>query len=176
MDKTVEGKNIYHSTKIPQKVILTMKEMNSNYLTTLQKKIAKKIEGRCITEGYVRPQSVRIYTHSCGLISDKDTIEFDTIVDCDTAMFVAGTLVEAKVKSVILAGVLAEHPHIEPSPFVLYLLKEHQSLNNPNVMDPLNQLKVGDIFTARVTFQQLKLNQEQLELTGELAVTYHEAS
>ena len=163
--------SIFHPNRISQKVFFTfreLQEMTPHIDETLRKKIANNIEGKCIKDGYVRPNSVKIHTYSTPEVGDADTVSFNVIINCETTMFTKDCVIQARVKKVLLPGIMAESHEYDPSPFLLYILKEHQDLTDPNSNNPLDKLKEGDIITAQVTYQTLVLNNAQLQLTGKL--------
>jgi DNA-directed RNA polymerase subunit E'/Rpb7 len=69
--------------------------------------IVSKTEGKCIVEGFIRPDSVRILTYSSGKVS-TGMVEFQTTFECMVCYPVDGMLVECICKTITKAGIHAE--------------------------------------------------------------------
>ena len=65
---------IYSKILITRKVPLNIIHVGSNIKQTLEKVIASEIEGKCIVEGYIKPNSTKILTYSSGEISGINVI------------------------------------------------------------------------------------------------------
>lgn len=72
----------------------------------MEKKIQAKIEGKCIEQGFIRPNSVVVKSYSCGLINSAN-VEFQVVFECNICHPVEGMLIECDVKTVTKAGIHA---------------------------------------------------------------------
>ena len=97
--KTIRRKkpvDIYHSTMITKKVSVPISNIGKNLSETLEAILRSECEGRCIAEGYVKPNSTKILTYSCGLIN-SDTIVFEVILECMICLPVEGMHIECNI-------------------------------------------------------------------------------
>ena len=97
---------VYIKSLLTQKVILSINEIGKNTKQNLEKKIQAKIEGKCIEQGFIRPNSVVVKSYSCGLINSAN-VEFQVVFECNICHPVEGMLIECDVKTVTKAGIHA---------------------------------------------------------------------
>jgi DNA-directed RNA polymerase subunit E'/Rpb7 len=104
-DRTVYG--VYIKSMLTMKVSLSITEVGKNIKQNLEKAISSKTEGKCIAEGFIRPNSVKVLSYSSGNVNG-DIIEFQTVFECMICHPVEGMLIKAKCKTVTKAGIHAE--------------------------------------------------------------------
>ena len=97
---------VYIKSLLTQKVILSINEIGKNTKQNLEKKIQANIEGKCIEQGFIRPNSVAVKSYSSGLINSSN-IEFIVVFECYICHPVEGMLIECEVKTVTKAGIHA---------------------------------------------------------------------
>lgn len=97
---------VYIKSLLTQKVILSINEIGKNTKQNLEKKIQAKIEGKCIEQGFIRPNSVAVKSYSSGLINSAN-VEFQVVFECNICHPVEGMLIECDVKTVTKAGIHA---------------------------------------------------------------------
>lgn len=98
---------VYARNMISTKIHLKMREVGSATKQNLERKILQKTEGKCIPEGYVRQDSVKIISYSSGVIK-MNVIEFQVVFDCLICNPVEGMIVECTTKTITKAGIHAE--------------------------------------------------------------------
>jgi DNA-directed RNA polymerase subunit E'/Rpb7 len=98
---------VYSRNMISMKIHLKMSEVGSTTKQNLERKILQKTEGKCIPEGYVRQDSVKIISYSSGVIK-MNVIEFQVVFDCLICNPVEGMIVECNTKTITKAGIHAE--------------------------------------------------------------------
>ena len=89
------------------KVALSMNEIGQNIKQNLERMISKQTEGKCIAEGFIRPNSIQLINYSSGVITN-DFIEFQTVFECMVCYPVEGMLMECNAKTITKAGIHAE--------------------------------------------------------------------
>jgi hypothetical protein len=71
----------YIKSILSTKVLLSITEVGKNIKQNLEKVIVSKVEGRCIVEGYIRPDSINILTYSAGKVQNGK-VEFQITYEC----------------------------------------------------------------------------------------------
>lgn len=104
-EQTVYG--VYIKSMLTMKVSLSITEVGRNIKQNLEKTISSKTEGKCIAEGFIRPNSVKVISYSSGNING-DIIEFQTVFECMICHPVEGMLIECNTKTITKAGIHAE--------------------------------------------------------------------
>jgi hypothetical protein len=80
----------------------------------VEKIISKKTEGKCITDGFIKPNSVKIVNYSSGVING-DLVEFHTLFECMVCHPVEGMLIECQTKTITKASSFLNPNFINPS-------------------------------------------------------------
>ena len=161
--KEILIKPIYSRGLITRNVILPITNIGKNIKETLENSIAFNFEGKCLVEGFIRPNSSKIITYSSGLIERGNQISFEIIFECDICFPVEGTKINCIAKNITKAGIRAESAFDVPSPIVVFIARDHQY----NIAD-FGSIKEDDKFTVRVIGQRFELNDKFVSIIGEL--------
>lgn len=120
----------YIPSILSMKIILTINEIGRNIKQNLERMIVSKTEGKCIVEGYIRPDSVRILTYSSGKVH-LGTVEFHTTFECMVCHPVEGMLVKCRCKTITKAGIHAEVVDKKGNtPITVFVARDHHILNH----------------------------------------------
>ena len=145
---------VYVRSMLNRKVVLKITEIGKNIGTNLQKLIVSNTEGKCIPEGYIRPNSVKVMAYSSGKIKD-DHVEFDVVYECLLCYPLVDMIVECTVTNVTHAGI---HSHVKDKdsdniPITVFIARDH---NNTNKL--FNSVKEGAKIEARIIGVRFELN------------------
>ena len=97
-----EVKSVYSRCLNTIKVSLPIQSVGNNLTQNLENYIKFMVEGKCIVEGFVKRDSVRIITNSSGLLLG-DKVRFEVVYECLVCFPVSGMLLNciAKLKSIL---------------------------------------------------------------------------
>jgi len=157
-----EIRTVYSLSQITKKIALPINAIGRNLQQTIEETIAAMVEGKCIVEGYVKPHSVRVITYSSGLIKGTEVV-FDAVFECEVCFPVAGMLFNCIAKNITKAGIRAESVDETPSPFVLFVARDHFYAS-----DYFNSIEENEKFTARVIAQRFELNDKYVSIIAEI--------
>ena len=153
--------DIFHNTMITKKISVPIHNVGKNIRVTLETIISSEIEGKCIAEGYVKEQSTRIMTYSCGVVTSSK-IMFDIVFECMICLPVEGMHINCVAKNITKAGIRAETEDT-PSPVVIFVARDHHaSLAKFGKVVPGRKIKV------RVIGQRYELNDKYISIIAEL--------
>lgn len=155
--------SIYSRCLLTRKVVLPIINIGKNIDEVIEEYIHNKFEGKCIVEGYVKPNSSKIIRYSCGTIERGNSVVFEVVFECDICFPVEGMLVSCVIKNYGQAGIRAESSTDVPSPIVVFVAKDHHYNSQQ-----FNELQVGDTITVRVIGQRFELNDKFVSIIGEL--------
>jgi hypothetical protein len=113
-------------------------------------KIKQSVEERCIEDGYVKKDSVKLLTLSAGLFS-ADKIKYTATYECLICLPVEGMPIRCVAKSISNGGIRAVIADEEVSPVVVFVARETTDAD-------LSKYKEGDVFDAIVFGVQYELN------------------
>jgi DNA-directed RNA polymerase subunit E'/Rpb7 len=161
--KDVKSQNIYSRCLLTRKIVLPITFIGKNLEEVIEEYIHSNFEGKCLVEGFVKPNSCKIIRYSSGIIERGNNIVFEVVFECDICFPVEGMLISCVVKNVVKAGVRAESSSDVPSPVVVFVAKDHH-FN----MQQFNDIQVGDIINVRVIGHRFELNDKYVSIIGEL--------
>jgi len=155
-------KTVYSPCQITKNILLPMTAIGKNLQQTLENTIAKMVGGKCIVEGYVRPGSIKIITFSSGIVKGEKIL-FDVVFNCEVCYPVAGMNLNCVAKNITKAGIRAESSDEQPSPFILFIARDHYYAS-----DYFNSIEENEKFVARVIAQRFELNDKYVSIIAEL--------
>lgn len=159
--KKVVAVDIFHNSMITKKISVPIHNVGKNIRETLEKIIANDIEGKCIAEGYVKENSTRIMTYSCGVVHSNNVV-FDVVFECSVCLPVEGMHINCVAKNITKAGIRAETED-SPSPVVIFVARDHNATNNKFAkVTPGRKIKI------RVIGQRYELNDKYISIIAEL--------
>lgn len=157
--------NLFVSSILDQKLTLPMEQLGGEIEPILQNEIAGIVEGRCGKDGYVRKNSVKLLSYSCGLVK-KERIEFNVSYSCDVFLPCAGMILENCVVTANLesAGIEAKSM-LNPNVFVVFVYRDHDIDDEQNWSH-----KTGDRIKIRVVDYDFEIYDEHMTIIGEIIV------
>jgi DNA-directed RNA polymerase subunit E'/Rpb7 len=160
---TLDNSHVYIRSLLTQKTVLKYDEVNSELFHILEEKIKKLNEGKCIKEGYVKNNSVKLLTYSSGELFDNKIL-FECVFECLITNPVESTIIYCITKSITKVGVRAELiVDDDQSPYVIFIARDHHYNN-----EAFSQIKENDIIQVRVLGQRYELNDKFISIIAEL--------
>lgn len=155
--------SVYSRCLITRTIVIPIISIGKNIKQTIENNIAANFEGKCIVEGYVKPNSSKLISYSSGLIDWAVNIVFEVVFECEVCFLVEGTLIQCTAKNITKAGIRAESSIDVPSPVVVFIARDHHYNNQY-----FNSIQEGDKFQVRVIGQRFELNDKFVSIIGEL--------
>lgn len=153
----------YIKSLLTKKVILHITEVGKNIKQNLEDKIVYMVEGKCIEEGFIRPNSVRIISYSCGIINTEN-IEYQAVFECFICHPVEGMEIICNVKTITKAGIHAEYTDTnDVIPIVIFIARDHHYNDKY-----FGSIKESTKIKARVIGIRYELNDPQICVIGKL--------
>jgi DNA-directed RNA polymerase subunit E'/Rpb7 len=160
---------VYIKSLLVTNVLLSISEIGKNVKKNLEAKIVSKTEGRCIAEGFIQPNSVRVLSYSSGIVN-SEFIEFHTSYECMICHPVEGMLIECDTKTITKAGIHAEV--ITDGgivPVTVFVARDH---NNTSLH--FNSIKENTKIAVKVIGIRYELNDPYICVIGKLTDGRHE--
>jgi DNA-directed RNA polymerase subunit E'/Rpb7 len=160
--KIQKSTEIYTPAIMSKTIMLPFRLYDKNIYTTLLKHIKMKLEGYCLKEGYVKPDSVEIIEYSPGSIMGEN-VKFQVSLQCMVCHPVEGMIIDCSVKNVTKAGIRAEISKYEKSPLVIFVARDHHYDNVE-----FNNIKEDDIIQVKIIGMRFELNDTYVSVIAEL--------
>jgi DNA-directed RNA polymerase subunit E'/Rpb7 len=155
--------SIYSRCLINRKVMLPITAIGRNLAETIEQNVRTTFEGKCIIEGFVKVNSIKIVTYSSGTIERGNIIAFEVVFECEVCFPVEGMIINCVAKNITKAGIRAESADESPSPIIVFLVKDHH-YNVPYFME----VEEGQQINVRIIGQKFELNDKYISIIGEL--------
>jgi DNA-directed RNA polymerase subunit E'/Rpb7 len=160
-DRKIFG--VYTNSVLNMKVSLSIREVGKNTKQNLERAISNKTEGKCISEGFIRPNSVRVISYSNGVVNNE-FVEFQTVFECMVSHPVEGMLIECITKTITKAGIHAEvKDDTGVIPITVFVARDHHISNNMFM-----NVKETDKLVVRVIGVRFQLNDPFISVLAEL--------
>jgi len=154
----------YSKSIINKNISLPITLVGKNISEIIEKYLKENYEGKCIVEGYIKKDSIRVVSHSSGLV-ESNFIIFCVLFECEIYFPVANMKISCVVKNITKAGIRGESDVENPSPFVVFIARDFQ-YNIPYFQN----LKEGDKFIAKIIGQRFELNDKYISIIAEVVV------
>ena len=159
--KKARSGGIFNKSLLVRRIPLMLQYVGNSIKDNLEKKISADLEGKCTTEGYIKPDSVSVLTFSSGEIKGNN-IMFETSFECLVCNPVEGMLINCTAKNITKAGIRAELD-MDPSPLVIFIARDHHF--SDAVFAQINE---GDVVKVRVIGQRYELNDKNISIIASL--------
>jgi DNA-directed RNA polymerase subunit E'/Rpb7 len=120
---------VYVRSLLSMKVILKITEIGRQVKQNLERKIIQQTEGKCIPQGFIRPNSVRVVSYSSGNIQSEN-IEFTTVYECLVCHPVENMRIDCTARTITKAGIHAEVvTDNNVVPLTVFIARDHNYMN-----------------------------------------------
>ena len=159
--KSRKDNKLYTNIIITRKVNIPMINIGSNLKLNMLKLIENQIAGKCIMEGFVKPNSIEIMSYSNG-IQENETIKFQVVFQCLVCNPSEGQLITCVAKNITKAGIRAEVDD-ENNPLIIFVARDHNYLSKS-----FSNTKEGQEIVVRVLGQRFELNDKNISVIADL--------
>jgi hypothetical protein len=164
-------KQINYDILIPFVLINMHASSRENIMALLHTTLISCIEGRCITEGFIKPHSTRIIDFKCGKIVAKN-VQFNIVIECLVCNPQPQSIITCVAKNITQAGIRAVSDD-EYSPIVVYITRDFGVESDKSYY---NSIKEGDKINTRVIGKRFEMNDKHIQIIGFLVQPKKERS
>jgi DNA-directed RNA polymerase subunit E'/Rpb7 len=159
----LDNSHIFMRSLLTQKIVLSFNEINNNIYNILEAKIKNFNENKCIKEGFIKNNSVKLLTYSSGELFGNKVL-FECVFECLITNPVESMLINCVAKSLTKVGVRAELVLDDgSSPYIIFIARDHHYNN-----EMFSQIKENDILQVRILGQRYELNDKFISVIAEL--------
>jgi DNA-directed RNA polymerase subunit E'/Rpb7 len=160
---------VYVRSILNTKLALNITEIGRNLSQNLENLIRLKYEGKCISEGFIRPNTVRVLSYSSGLVKD-DHVEFCVVYECLVCYPVKDMVVKCTVSEVTKAGLHAFVKDFDSDniPITVFIARDHHSTS-----PYFSSIKENAVIEARIIGVRFELNDPSITTIASLIEKKH---
>lgn len=160
----IRQSDIYIRSMLTTRVLIPMANIGRHIKTLLERELQYRVEGKCIAEGFVRPNTVAVVSYSAGIVKNEN-VEFTVVYECDICHPVENLVLECTTKTVTKAGIHAtvhdERNDIEP--ITVFVARDHHYTSKY-----FSRIKENEKITVRVIGVRFELNDTCVYVIAEL--------
>ena len=154
---------VYYKSLLERKVCLNITEIGKNVKNNIEKKLEFMLSGKCVDEGYIRPNSVRIVSYSSGII-ETNVVQFYVVFECMVCLPVEGMEIYCICKTITKAGIHAQVLDEDKNmPVTMFIARDHHHLD-----DRFSKIKEGEKIKSRVIGIRYELEDDFICAIGKL--------
>ena len=154
---------VYMKSILDRKMSLSITEIGKNVKANLEAKLGATMGGKCVNEGFIRPNSMRILNYSSGLINNN-VVEFHVVFETMVCLPTENMKIECICKTMTKAGI---HAHViddeKNIPITMFIARDHHHLD-----DRFSKIKEGDKITSKVICVRYELDDDYISVLGRL--------
>jgi DNA-directed RNA polymerase subunit E'/Rpb7 len=154
------GVGIYMQNILTRKVKLSFTSVGSNLVENISLDLSNHIEGKCVPEGFIKRNSIRIVNYSAGIITGK-FVTFTVVFECLVCRPVEGMKFKTIIKNITKAGIRCETME-NPSPVVVFIARDHHFKSKE-----FSQLNLEEQVTVKVIGIRYELNDPYISVIAE---------
>jgi len=157
--------NLYFENENSYTTTIPPGDMCNNITEILTKQIKQEIEGKCINEGYIKRDSIRIIKRSVGRIMDMQfngNIIYNIIYTAGVCNPHEGMVLKCYVENINKMGIMA-YIKDDNSPLNILLAKQHHQDN-----DYFTELRENDEIFVSILGKRFEFGDEKISIIGRL--------
>ena len=152
---------LYTDSLLTKSVQIPMSECGKN-ITEILEHTLRPLEGKCVTEGYVKKGSIRVVNFSSGLMKDYYVV-FTVVFECKIAVPFNNQELNCIVETNTIAGLQCKLYPDEESPFIIFLAKDHH-MEDKTFFD----CTIGSILKVNVIGKRYSVNDMTISVIAKL--------
>ena len=152
---------INYDILIPFVLVNMHASSRENIMALLHNTLISCIEGRCITEGFIKPHSTRIIDFKCGKIIAKN-VQFNIVIECLVCNPHPQSIIRCVAKNITQAGIRAVSDD-EYSPIVVYITRDFGIESDKMYY---HSIKEGDNINIKVIGKRFEINDKHIQIIG----------
>lgn len=156
--------SLYSELLLMENIVVPPEKFNSNLNSFLEDSLKNKNEEKCISEGYIKKDSINIFKKSLGTLKGSQFNGYINYVLMYKALVCnpkSNSIVKCKIK--LINNKLGLLGHNGP----LTIIVGKQLHNNPSLLDEYN---VDDIIEVKIIESKFSLNDKEIRILAKLKV------
>ena len=165
----MESNNIFEEGLIQRDIEITINELDKiptikfhdNLKKYIENKINNQIGGKCIEDGYIKPNSILVTGVSTGEVRHS-LIRYSVLCSCSISCPTEGMIIDCVAQTITNGGIkaaVAEYPN--DSPMIIFIAKEL-------TMSSVKPIIENDVFKAKIIGVHFELNDTYVSVIAKL--------
>ncbi len=154
--------SIYLKSILEKTINLNICEIGNNLNDIITTKLEHAFSGKCISEGFIRPNSIKLLNYSSGKLSNN-AVQYIANFECLICLPVEGQTVTCKIKSITKAGIHGIVEDGEYTPLHVFVAKDHHVM-----VKEFNEIKEDSSIIVKIIGTKYELNDEHIYSIGKI--------
>lgn len=153
--------NLYKESLLTERILVPPRFLNNKINDFIQNELVNKIEERCIDEGYIKKDSIKIMKKSIGQLKGSQFngyITYDVLYKAFVCHPKNGDIIKCKVKFINKLGILGNN-----GPLTIIIGRQfHEN------QDEIDKIKQGEKIDVEVIASKFSLNDKEIKIISKL--------
>ena len=153
--------NIYFNCILTKKIVVESKYLDENIDNYIETYLKNQVEGVCVDEGFIRPDTIKILKKSVGqLLNSQFTgdITYKIVYTADVCNPVLGNVIDCNVKFINKLGILGSN-----GPITIIVGKQFHENENE-----INKIKEKEVIKVEVIAKKFYLNDKEIKIVAKI--------
>ena len=168
MDIADNMDNLYQKKILTKNITISSDQLSSNLDDIIKDILNKEINGICITEGYIKPNSSTLLMRSEGNLRINNfksviyyTVKYEVLI-CNPH---ENQIIDCEVSEVSKSHITCYIENVDMSPLNIFLSKQHHLGN-----DEYTKIKIGDTIQIKVLAKKFEYLDKQILIIGNFLI------
>jgi DNA-directed RNA polymerase subunit E'/Rpb7 len=166
MDNKMNNKNLYVIKKLKCKIELKARQIHNNINNILFNKLKEKVSNKCIEEGYIKTDSLKILHIQKGMVNMDNlngSITFNILYEALVCNPSEGEEIECTILDINKTNVQAYIEDKDISPLKIFLNRIHHQERQDYV-----DLKINENIKINILYKNYEYNDNKILIFGKL--------
>jgi DNA-directed RNA polymerase subunit E'/Rpb7 len=153
--------NIYFNCILKKKINVEPKYLNNKLDEYIYDYLKKNIEGKCIAEGYIKKDTIKVIKKSVGMLLGSrfnGDITYEVIYTADVCNPLIGNVIDCKVKFINKLGILGHN-----GPITIVVRKQFNGSDNQ-----FDKIGVNDNIKVEIIAKKFHLNDKEIQVVSKI--------
>lgn len=154
-------RSLFVNSIIQRELVVPFISIGQNIEEILSALLHGEIDGKCITEGYVKPGTIKLVSYSSGRCTSSSVV-FNVSYECLLCSPVEGMIIKVKVANITKAG-LRGQSRASNSPIDVFIARDH-NIDHPKY----NEIQIDDICSVVIIGYRYEVNDTTISIIADL--------
>jgi len=169
-NQDIQFDNLFTKNILVKEINIPFQHVGNNLHDYLEFKLKNMYENKCIEEGFIKRNSIKLIENglSYGLLKDND-IFFNVLFECDICKPVEKQIIKCVVKNITRAGIkCVYYNESESSPIIVFIAKDVDINNNPDDIRKFSECEKGKQINIKVMGVRYELYDEFISIIASI--------
>ena len=154
-------RSLFVNSIIQREIMVPFTSIGQNIEEILLMLIKREVDGKCVTEGYVKPDTIKLISYSSGRCTSSYVV-FHVTYECLLCSPVEGMVIKVKVANITKAGIRGKS-RASSSPIDVFIARDHNIEHSK-----YNDIQIDDVCSVIIIGYRYEVNDTTISIIADL--------